>query len=315
MAIDNDQHDPFARDVERIQALRDQGRLTEDEASRLIAVLRGEATSPEDEPAGASDAATEPAAGAAQVAEPAAVPEPAAPASPRAPDPPLAPEPPVAPEAPAAPQPVVAESASGVRWLTTEMLAADLVVVAVEGLGEPRLRAQVQGAVLQPEGSGWRLRYRVDGGSWPLWGNRPERIEVEIPRGAGVQLDVKAGDVKLEGVEHVRGHMFAGDLNIDGATSVDVDMKTGDLDARIRPTAGRQRLVCKAGDLKVTLLRGADVRLTASVKLGELSVKGALLGRHDTQGLGHRYSGTLGDGRAELELRLAAGDLRVRTEA
>jgi hypothetical protein len=217
--------------------------------------------------------------------------------------------------APATTEHVPAAAQADVRWLTTEMVTADLLVTPVAGLEAPRLRAAVEGASLTNEGSGWRLRYRVEGSSWTIWGLRPERIEVEIPPHAGVVLDVKAGDVELDGVEHVRGHMLAGDLAIDGAASVDVDMKTGDLDARIRPTAGRHRVVSKAGDVEVVLMSGSDVTISADVKLGDLSVSGLLGGERSSHGVGHRYRGALGSGSAELEVRLAAGDMRVRAEA
>ncbi len=279
----HDTNDPLARDVERITALRDQGRLTDAEAERLIAVLRGDA-----------------------------------PAAPTAPVPVSVPAgPSVATEA------SVTESARpaddlGVRWLVTEMLAADLLVEPQPGLDAPRLRRQVEDATLEPHGDGWRLRYRNELSSWSIFGNHrgiPARIEVDIPVGMGVELDVKAGDVEIRGVSHVRGRMLAGDLAIDGASYVDVDKKAGDFEARIRPTSGKQRLVAKAGDLDVVLLPGSDVRVSADVKVGDLSVKGpGLQGERNSHGIGQRYSGTLGAGAAELELRLAAGSMTLRTE-
>ena len=279
----HDSNDPLARDVERITALRDQGRLTDAEAERLIAVLRGDAPAPP------------------TAATPASVPAP----------------PRVATEASATESSRPADDL-GVRWLTIEMLAADLLVEPQPGLEAPRLRREVEDATLEPHGGGWRLRYRVDLGSWSVFGNHrgaPARIEVDVPEGMGVELDVKAGDVEIRGVSHVRGHMLAGDLLIDGASYVDVDKKAGDFEARIRPTSGKQRLVAKAGDLDVVLLPGSDVRVSADVKVGDLSVKGpGLQGERNSQGIGQRYSGTLGAGAAELELLLAAGSMTLRTE-
>ena len=120
----------------------------------------------------------------------------------------------------------------------------------------------------------------------------------------------------VRGVSHVRGRMLAGDLAIDGASFVDVDKKAGDFEARIRPTAGKQRLVAKAGDLDVVLLPGSDVRVSASVKVGDLRIRGeGFKGSRESQGIGHRQSLTLGAGTAELELRLSAGSMTLKTEA
>ena len=329
----HDTNDPLARDIERITALRDQGRLTDAEAERLIAVLRGDApvAAADDEPdhAGepeapsapevpsAPEAASEPEAPSAPASEPAA-PPPASPAAAAAPATANLPTPPSLPTTPRAADATRPADDLGVRWLRIEMLAADLLVEPQPGLEAPRLRREVEDATLEPHGGGWRLRYRVDLGSWSIFGNHrgsPARIEVDVPLGMGVDLDVKAGDVAIRGVTHVRGRMLAGDLAIDGASYVDVDKKAGDFEARIRPTAGRQRLVAKAGDLDVVLLPGSDVRVSADVKVGDLSVKGAgLPGARNAHGIGQRYSGTLGAGTAELELRLAAGSMTLRTE-
>ncbi len=307
----HDTNDPMARDVERITALRDQGRLTDAEAERLIAVLRGDA------PVDAADADAEP----EHVGEPEAASESAAapPAAP--PDTPSAPAaatPASVPTTPRAVEPARPADDLGLRWLSIEMIAADLLVEPQPGLEAPRLRREVEDATLEAHGDGWRLRYRAELSSWSIFGNHrgmPARIEVDIPVGMGVELDVKAGDVEIRGVTHVRGRMLAGDLAIDGASYVDVDKKAGDFEARIRPTAGRQRLVAKAGDLDVVLLPGSDVRVSADVKVGDLRVEGpGLQGARNSHGIGQRYSGTLGAGAAELELRLAAGSMTLRTE-
>jgi len=282
----------LARDIERIEALRAQGRLSGDEAQRLIAVLRGE--QPE-----AVDAL-------ADVPAPDAAPRGAEPAPSDAPA-----------SAEDVATPPVSHATDDVRWLVTEMLAADLLIEVDPNLTEPHLRTNVADASLEAHGSGWRLRYRAEGTGWSFFGANwsPERIEVLLPPTMGVELDVKAGDVRLSGVSHVRGRMLAGDLSIDGAAYVDIDKKAGDLDIRMRPVQGQQRVIAKAGDVDVTLLPGSDVRVQADVKVGDLRVDGAgLLGERTSAGIGQRYGGSLGAGTAELTVRLTAGSLRLRTQ-
>ncbi len=308
----HDTNDPLARDIERIITLRDQGRLTEAEAAQLIAVVRGDAAVAEadddSEPAGEAGAPPTAASDAPQADASASVPE-----APLPPDSPAA-----APPARAKASMPRAGDVPGVRWLVTEMLAADLLAESQPGLEAPRLRREVDDARLEPHGDGWRLRYRPELSSWSFFGNhrgRPERIEIDLPAEMGVELDVKAGDVTIRGVPHVRGRMLAGDLVIDGASFVDVDKKAGDFEARIRPAHGKQRLVAKAGDLDVVLMPGSDVRIVADVKVGDLNVMGPdLQGERNAHGIGQHYRGTLGSGAAELELRLSAGSLTLKTE-
>ncbi len=302
MTSEHDTNDPLARDVERILALRDSGRLSAAEADKLIAVLRGEAPNDVEPVTEMSDAPD------AEAATPGAQSEPSVPPAPAAPPPSASGQ--------ERPGPAARPDAVGVRWLTLAVAAADLRVTPGEAGSEPRLREEVEGATLEATSDGWRLEYRVDRGSWWGIGSSPARLDVEVPSDAGVVLDVKAGDVELEGVRYVRGRMLAGDLLIDGAEEVDVDKKAGDFTARIRPTSGRHRLVAKAGDLDVTLLRGADVSVSANVKVGDLDTSGAgLEGERSSRGVGQRYSGRLGSGSAELELSLTAGSLRLRSEA
>lgn len=317
------------RDIDRITALRDQGRLSDEEARRLIAVLRGDIPDDEPEPDAVPSEPSDRAAPAAQAprvetvgdagdASDGALREAGAAA-----DEALGAVAGAFAGAFASATSAAAGSAAatpaedlGVTWLVAEAVAADLVVESVATVPEPRLRRPVEDAVLERHGEGWRLRYRNDLSNWTFFGrNRgPERIELELPAGMGVHLDVKAGDVRLQGVTHVRGRMLAGDLHVDGAAYVDVDKKAGDLEVRMRPTGGAQRLVAKAGDVDVTFAPGSDVRVSADVKVGDLRVDGdQLQGERSSKGVGHRYVGTIGAGSAELTVRLTAGSLRLRS--
>ena len=293
---DSERTGTLQRDIERIEALRDQGRLSDEEAQRLIAVLRGDVPvdgDPDDEAlrdvgaeagrvAGAVSGAFASAATSASSGQAAAAPS----------------------------------DDLGISWLSAEMVAADLVIDSVAGASEPRLRQPVEDVMLEPRGAGWRLRYRSERSSWTFFGldRTPKRIELELPAGMGVELAVKAGDVRLQGVTHVRGRMLAGDLHIAGAEYVDIDKKAGDLQVAMRATSGTQRLIAKAGDVDVTLEPGSDVRVSADVKVGDLRVDGAALqGERSSKGVGHRYVGRVGAGSAELTVRLTAGSLRLRS--
>lgn len=298
----NDRDDPIAalaRDIARIEALREQGRLDADEAQRLIDVLRGD---PELDAAVASDgAASTP--GGATASESPAIAGLAAPAAAVA----------TAPAAPAA-RPDVDEA--GVEWLAVDLLATDLEITVAD-VAEPRLREGGDHVRLQRHGAGWRLDAPDQRRPWSFFGleHAADPVRVDLPGGMGVDLDVKAGDVRIVGVGHVRGRMLAGDLDVEAASHVSIDKKAGDLDVTLRPTSGTQRIDAKAGDVNVTLLPGSDVRVSAVVTVGDLRVVGpAVSGSRTSRGVGSSYEGTIGGGAAELTLRLTAGSLRLRAE-
>jgi hypothetical protein len=304
-----------AADIERIEAMRAAGRITGEEAERLIAVLReiGEVESD-------LDAIPEP-----PPPPPAPVPEAAggtrAGGGPRAggSDTPRPPEPAPAPAAEAggaAAEAGATEHAE--RWTLVKILAGDVRIRAGD-VAEPVLAGDdTSNLTLERQGDGWVVRDTA--GSWFERGapgswfdrHRPTDVDLTLPRGVGVRLDVKAGDVRIQGVEAVAGKMMAGDLWIDGAQAIDVHKSAGDLSAKVRLSHGRHRIRASAGDVEVTLLDGSDVTVAGAVTLG--AVHGPSGFAKSSSGMGGSVEGTIGLGTARLEVRLSAGDMRIVKE-
>lgn len=286
-------------DIARIEAMREAGTVTQEEADRLIAVLREIATAERD---------------IESIGDASAPPPPAAPA----PEPGHAPPPPAAPRSEPAPRPdpdaaeatvdTSSHDADVTKWIEIAVIAGDIRITG-DDVDEPRLRSDDGDVVMERAGAGWRVRDARE-----TWFGRVggSDVDLTVPRSMGVKLDVKAGDVRIRDVAAVSGRMLAGDLVIEGTEAIDVHKSAGDFRARVRLTQGRHRIRSSAGDVDVTLLDGSDVEVRASVTMGD--VRGDSGFKRARTGLGGTLGGRVGAGIAALEVHLSAGDVRIRKE-
>jgi hypothetical protein len=337
-------------EIERVQALRDAGHITPEDAERLIGVLReldGDLVGAPSSTAAAPVNAVGPGPtfpgtppGPPAPPSPPAPPGPTQPPVPPVPPGPAAPEVPSVPPGPAEPEkppvppgpgePSVPPSTTdperereapedsapirlapdGTRWCAIELTAADLSVTAAD-VTEPVIESDDdQEIVITPTHDGVRVGSRR-GASLENWIGRLRSlsIDVRLPRDWGLALDLKAGDANVRDVRFVHGRMLAGDLEVRGAEAVDVQKAAGDLTVEFRPTRGRHRIVSKAGDVDVILLPGSHAVVEGSVSIGDLHARGFEI---DRRTVGGQARGRFGDGSARVEVRLTAGDLKLR---
>lgn len=295
-------------DVERIRRMAAEGRISDDEAERLIGVLREVDGVEADLQGVASQAST-------------LTPEPPAENTP--PDPAASPgagagttaAPTAGTASPIASEPGTASAPGADRWLRVAMLAGDLDIEvdsaldapAVRGDGDFELETTSEGFLLRQFSGDGNLLERL------VRGVRRSSLAVRVPPGTGVDLQVKAGDVKVRGVPFLRGHLLAGDLDGRELGGVDLAVSAGDVDLQLRPTEGAHSLRVTAGDVHLRLLPGSSARLSGQVTIGDLSVSGPL--QQTRQGVGCRLHGTVGGGAATLDVRQAVGDLTVDAPA
>ena len=315
-------------EIERIHKMVEAGTITDDEAQRLLSVLR-EIDQADDELA-ASGAAMEAEARRAEAGTGQAPGEapttstPAAPAAPAAPAPsPSAPSPsapaPSAP-APSAPAPaadaVAAGAPQGTRWVHVSLLAGDLSLRADPEVREVVVRGDTESVRVEPSSDGFTVRH-VKGEGQDSWVDRflsrirSGPIELRVPVGYGVDLAVTAGDVDLEGVPYLRGRLTSGDLDARGLRGIDFTTAAGDLDLEMTLTEGRHRLRATAGDVNVRLGAGSDVAVDGSVSIGSASVRAPGF-EADRHGVGQRFRGRVGAGKAQLEVHVTTGDVHVK---
>ncbi|MEX2502938.1 MAG: hypothetical protein WD336_11225 [Trueperaceae bacterium] len=287
-------------DADRIRALRDQGKLDERQAQRLLDAL-GEFESI-DPPGAAADATPSNPHVAGE-----GVPHDTE-ADPTEADPGF--------DAKATSErPDRAISAAVDRWLTVDLLAADATFDADPTARTPRLHDDDGQLVVEEDGDGWAVRpaSRREG-SWLdrlIDGvTQRNRFTVTLPPRTGVRLDVKAGDLDVRDVPAVAGTLLAGDVEVRGATAIDLDVRAGDVDLELDPAPGLHRIFLTVGDLDLRLPEDADAEVHGRVSIGDACGDDPL--RATREGVGGSVRGTLGSGRARIELGLKTGDLSVK---
>jgi hypothetical protein len=214
-----------------------------------------------------------------------------------------------APAGAAATREPTAIAPAGTRWLRIELPAGDLDVRA-DDVDAPTLDDDEDGRVhLEATVDGARMFTDPERGI--LGRYTPADARVRVPRAWGIDLDVKAGDLDVRDVPFVAGRILAGDVEVRGARGLDLTCLAGDVTIAVAPTEGRHRLVVRAGDLSVRLLRGSDVVVDGRVSVGDASARGL---ERERRGLGAVVHGRIGAGQAQLSIELGAGDLEIRAE-
>jgi len=295
-------------DADRIRALRDEGRIDDAQAQRLLqaldAISAEEAVSapPPSRPTG-----------------PDAPPEGQAPPAPDAPSAVQAPPAPAGAARPGAsePPPAVDALADVDRWARIELFACALEAEIDPSISAPALDARMGEVRLEDTESGWRI---VQGGpregTWLerlVDGVRGTRVHLRLPPRTGVDLDVKAGDVELSGVPALRGRLMAGDLDARDLRAVDIAVNAGDLDLRLDPAPGLHRVRLSVGDAEVRLPQGADVRVEGHVSIGDANAS-APFGTERKGMVAESIEGVMGQGRATLRVDVGTGDLDVKVD-
>jgi hypothetical protein len=321
---------------ERIHKMVEAGTITEGEAERLLSVLReidqadGElaasAAAMEDEarqvermdgPEPGADAAVH--TGAAAAGPAAAGPAAAAGSARRAPVPGAAPVP--AGEAPAGSRgPASAEAGAGAprdtRWVRVSLLAGDVSVRADPDVDEVVVRGDTESVRVEATADGFTVGHAKGEGqeSWVdrfLSRIRSGHVELRVPAGYGVDLAVTAGDVEIRGVPFLRGRLTSGNLDARGLHGIDFTTAAGDINVEMTLTEGRHSLRATAGDVSVRLGAGSNVEVDGSVSIGSASVRAPGF-EADRRGVGQRFRGRVGAGRARLDLHVTTGDVDVK---
>lgn len=292
-------------DRQRIEALAEEGKITREEADRLLGVL-DEIDGTEQELNGVGEVArAESGNGVGESSRAPAATGAAATSS----------YPGTAPALPLSPGGQVSGPGKG-QTVEVKLLAGNLRIEVDPALETPVANDDERGEVdLEKIGDGYRLGgATAEGSVLERMVSRLSRrdVHLSVPEGWGVRLDMKAGDVSVRGpLAFLSGQLLAGDLDADELHGVDLTVKAGDVDFTLLLTDGQHRIEAVAGDLDLRLLPSSDVSVKARVNVGDLSTPKDW--RRKARGLGHGVEHSLGTGRATFNLELATGDLTIGT--
>ena len=161
------------------------------------------------------------------------------------------------------------------------------------------------------DGGGWVFRDRRSRNN--VGARHAERVEVRMNPRLPLDLRVRAGEVRIEGVEGpVRAEVQAGEVRIDGfRMPIDIDVAAGEVRARGRLDQGESQVRCKAGHVRLDLERGSSLRVRARATLGQVDLDDdshfAVAGRAQER--------VIGGGAGILDIQASVGQVEVRTEA
>lgn len=198
------------------------------------------------------------------------------------------------------------------RWVRVELSAGDLTIAVDNSLSEPQLHGEVE---LQRDGENFVVRGRSGEGPLGGWlGGILKRRDVAItlPVGFGVWVAGAAGDVTIDDVPFVKGHLTAGDVNLRNVGGVDLVATSGDVDASLRLTQGEHSLKATSGDVDIRLLSGSSVQVEGRATSGSISLPPGFTSQG--QLVVREFSGTVGSGRAKLKLNVISGDLDIEVD-
>lgn len=191
------------------------------------------------------------------------------------------------------------------RWIRLRLLAGELKVKLDPTLESPSV-AEGQ-AEVRPNGRDVEIIPQMVKSSFLgglLSGMPVGSLEIRVPPGWGLDLDSKAGNVEVWGIDYLRGRITAGNVELDRVKGLDLETSAGNIEGTLLLTEGRHRLKVSMGNVDLDLLEGSSVRLEAGVSMGNLAMNGNF------------QPGTtvVGGGSASFDLAVRMGNLEVRAE-
>jgi hypothetical protein len=186
-----------------------------------------------------------------------------------------------------------------------------VVLMVVCGVAWATSAMAAEGATEKTFAPGQRVRMDLSAGGYKVQAGRDDRIVVRWDTQTGdadqvrVDLTVKGSEATLV-TNGPRNH-FNVVVELPAQTDITMRLSAGDL--RIRGVAGSKDIRVWAGDVTVDVGRVEDYRtVDASVTAGDLSASAF----HVSKGGLFRSFSWRGPGRYNLNVRLTAGDLKLR---
>lgn len=186
------------------------------------------------------------------------------------------------------------------RFGNTEIVGDPTVATAVAD-GPHRARQEgdamvIDQSVLSGETTFEFSRSRI---SIPGFDSR-DKLIVRMNPALALRMRVQAGNVAIRGVTGpITSDVQAGNCTVDGfAGPVNLMVSAGNLEARGRLDGGSSAIRCQMGEVKVSLDKTSNVRITAHTTMGKVDIEGV-------------RDQVVGTGAGALDITCTMGDVKV----
>lgn len=264
---------------ERIGALLEAGKITQDEANLLYSALEEAGQAVQEADQAVSDAVGgSGAAGKARFAQ-----EPSS--QPRS-----------------NPGPYTQSATPSLRWVRVRMMAGALKAKLDPSLSQPQIEGHAE---VQQEGPDLVVTAKLPVGNFLGMLGNLGTVELCLPPGWGVDVDTKAAQLEARGIAYLKGRVAAGNVELDEVGGLDLEITAGNIEGSLRLLEGSHRLRVTMGNAELKLEEGSSARVTANVSMGNL----------DLRGFANQSSPALvGDGKAALEVAVRMGNLEIKAK-
>ena len=206
----------------------------------------------------------------------------------------------------ATPTPASAAS-TGVRQVTvnsrfgnTEIVGDPTVATAVAD-GPHRARQEGDSMVIDQSLLSGETTFEFNRSRFSIPGfNSRDRLVVRMNPALALRMRVQAGNVAIRGVKGpITSDVQAGNCIVDGFTGpVNLMVSAGNLEASGRLDGGSSAIRCQMGEVKVSLDKTSNVRISAHTTLGKVEVEGV-------------RDQVVGTGAGSLDISCTMGDVKV----
>jgi hypothetical protein len=146
-----------------------------------------------------------------------------------------------------------------------------------------------------------------------------EDLDLSLPLGYGVILDVKSGDVDIEEC-FVIGQVLSGDVRLESVSGVILTVLSGDVSGTLLITEGKHAIKVMSGDADIRLLSGSSVKVQGAVRSGTVTSK-TVTSKNKSSNVGYisrnRLTAKIGKPErtgAHLDLSAMSGNLSLEVD-
>lgn len=144
-----------------------------------------------------------------------------------------------------------------------------------------------------------------------------EDLDLVLPLGHGVILDVKSGDVEIQECFAI-GQVLSGDVSLESVSGVILTVMSGDVNGTLLINEGKHAIKVMSGDADICLLSGSSVSVQGVVRSGNINVDTSK-NKNSTFGYvgSKRFIATVGKPEktgASLDLSAMSGDLTLEVD-